>query len=61
MQMYYIGLDVHKKMISYCCEGEKLKGNANSATLAVARKMEAYLPTAARGKRAFVAQRRARY
>ena len=35
-------------------EKEKLKGNANRATLAVARKMVAYLLAVDRGKRAFV-------
>src|SRR5436309_14961350 len=35
-------------------EKEKQKGNANRATLAVARKMVAYLMAVDRGKRAFV-------
>ena len=99
--MYYIGLDVHKKTISYCglCgaenssagvtkrtplskqrnqhlhkvlveaaqlaprlnpdlallyEKERQKGNRNRATLAVARKLVAYLLAVDRGERAFV-------
>jgi hypothetical protein len=53
---YYIGLDVHKKTISYCVKdgSGQQKGNANRATLAVARKMVAYLLAVDRGQRDFV-------
>jgi hypothetical protein len=74
--MYYIGLDVHKKTISYCVkdaavEAAKLapryshelalvrdkemqRGNRNRATLAVARKLVAYMLAVDRRKQDFV-------
>jgi transposase len=55
--MYCIGLDAHKRTVSNCAamlyDKEKQKGNVNRATLAVARKLVAYLLAVDRGQRNF--------
>ena len=55
--MYYVGLDVRKKTISYCIKdvsGRVHAEGSNRPTLAVARKLVAYLVAVDRRQKEFV-------